>query len=207
MQKKTKTFLTTLAVLSLSLLASCGNASTDDTSAEANHEHIYEETIKVAVTCEADGVKTLKCKCGDTKEETIKTTGHNFKEYIYNNDATYLADGTETATCTACKITDVRTKTGSKLELPAEPNMHGLTFEDYTPQVPHYSMVDTDIYYEPSFQGPVIGHLSINEEVKITGNSTNYMQDNGHRAVLISGKQHPCKMVYAVFATTYQIFR
>lgn len=39
---------------------------------------------------------------------------HSFTEYVYNDDATCLNDGTETATCT-CGETDTRTKTNSAL--------------------------------------------------------------------------------------------
>ncbi len=42
---------------------------------------------------------------------------HNFTDYVYNNDATYFADGTETATCDAdgCSQTHTRVKTGTML--------------------------------------------------------------------------------------------
>ena len=148
------------------------------------HEHAYTESITKEATCTEAGEKTFTCECGDTYTEQIEATGHNFAEYVSNNDSTYMADGTETATC-VCGLTDTRTASGTKLELPAEPNLYGMEFEEYTPKVPHYCMEDTDVYFEPSFQGPVIGHLNINDEVKITGNSNNYAElGNDHLAAI-----------------------
>ncbi len=48
----------------------------------------------------------------------LKPTGHKFSNYIYNNDATYDADGTETAVCDECGFENVRVKPGTKLEKP-----------------------------------------------------------------------------------------
>ena len=43
---------------------------------------------------------------------------HIWGEYVYNQDATYEADGTKTATCTAgCGATDTKTAEGTKLDL------------------------------------------------------------------------------------------
>lgn len=44
----------------------------------------------------------------------MTATGHVFN-YVYNEDATYLADGTETATCVNCDETDTRTAEGTML--------------------------------------------------------------------------------------------
>ena len=160
------------------------DVTTPEEPTEPPHEHAYTESITKEATCTEAGEKTFTCDCGDTYTEQIEATGHNFAEYVYNNDATYTADGTETATC-VCGLTDTRTASGTKLELPAEPNMYGMEFEEYTPKVPHYCMEDTDVYFEPSFQGPVIGHLNINDEVKITGNSNNYAElGNDHLAAI-----------------------
>ena len=45
----------------------------------------------------------------------IPKLAHEFKDYIYNNDATCTADGTETAKCVNCDETDTRTAVGTKL--------------------------------------------------------------------------------------------
>ena len=131
-------------------------------------EHVYAEVegSAVAVTCEADGKEADKaCVCGELiVGEKIASTGHDFGEYKSDKNATYEADGTKTATCAVCGGTV--TDKGSKLEKPKEPNLYGMEFEPSNPKVPQYCLEDTDVYFEPSFQSEVIGHLSINEEVK-----------------------------------------
>ncbi len=49
------------------------------------------------------------CNLFGPKEHT-----HEFSNYVYNNDATCLNDGTETAKCVGCEKTDTREKTGTK---------------------------------------------------------------------------------------------
>ena len=45
----------------------------------------------------------------------IEPLDHSFTDYVYNNDATCTADGTETAKCDRCDENDTRVKTGSAL--------------------------------------------------------------------------------------------
>ncbi|MBQ8836390.1 MAG: hypothetical protein IJ002_02650 [Clostridia bacterium] len=61
------------------------------------YHHSYVASITKAATCKEDGVKTLKCSCGDTETETIKkdSTGHN---WVKGTEA----DGTRTDTCSHC---------------------------------------------------------------------------------------------------------
>ena len=40
--------------------------------------------------------------------------GHSFTNYVSNNDATCTADGTKTATCDRCDVTDTKPDTGTK---------------------------------------------------------------------------------------------
>ncbi len=47
--------------------------------------------------------------------EEIQPLGHSFTNYIYNNNATYEKDGTETAKCDRCNETYTRIKPGTKL--------------------------------------------------------------------------------------------
>ena len=79
------------------------------------HTHSYTATITKQPTCTAEGSKTLKCSCGDTKIEATPATGHSFGAYIYNGDATEAADGTETAVCSVCGAKDTRTAAGTKI--------------------------------------------------------------------------------------------
>lgn len=54
--------------------------------------------------------------------------GHSFTHYVYDNNATYDDDGTETAQCDhGCGLTDTRTKVGSKLIDKAAPAVEGVT--------------------------------------------------------------------------------
>ncbi|MBR6940201.1 MAG: hypothetical protein IKH65_05315 [Clostridia bacterium] len=72
--------------------------------------HKYDLKIK-RPTCTANGSATYTCsRCGDSYTDKILALGHNFKDYVYNNDATEDKDGTETAKCTRCDVTDTRTK-------------------------------------------------------------------------------------------------
>ena len=79
------------------------------------HTHNYTATVTKQPTCTAEGSKTLKCSCGDTKTESIPAIGHSFGAYTYNNDATEAADGTETAVCSVCGAKDTRTAAGTKI--------------------------------------------------------------------------------------------
>ena len=79
------------------------------------HTHNYTATVTKQPTCTAEGVKTFRCSCGDSYTEAISAAGHIFGAYVYNNDATEAADGTETAACTICGAKDTRTAAGTKI--------------------------------------------------------------------------------------------
>lgn len=87
---------------------------------KTKHTHVWDNNKVVVVnpTCLVDGSKTYPCTetyCSEKKVEAIPSDGHSFTNYVYNNDATCMADGTETATCDNCTATDTRTKTSSML--------------------------------------------------------------------------------------------
>ena len=74
----------------------------------------------VAATCTEDGkTEGSHCEACHTvivAQEVEEATGHLFTNYVYNNDATKLADGTETAVCDhGCGTTDTRTAVGTML--------------------------------------------------------------------------------------------
>ena len=203
MMKKKILMITT--VLTLSLLAGCGNQQTDDvtgapptTSEQADtsatsttgesastaadtsaptteatptpteevtpHTHNYTEAITTEASCEADGVKTFTCECGDSYTEAIPATGHTYENYVYNEDATHTADGTETATC-VCGLPDTRTASGTKLEY---------TYTDLDQTM--YAKQTVNVRDLPSTDGNKLGGLDLAEEVHITGqcNETNW---------------------------------
>ena len=124
---------------------------------EAPHEHSYTETITKEATCLEDGEATFTCECGDTYTEAIPATGHDFSNYVSNEDATYTADGTETATCT-CGETDTRVAEGSMLTY---------TFEDM--EATKYAKSTVNVRALPNTDGEKLGGLSTNDEVKVTG--------------------------------------
>ncbi len=68
-------------------------------------------------TCTAEGWKPYEtCEnCDYTTYEIIPALGHSFTSYVSNNDATCTDDGTETAKCDRCEVTDTRTDEGSAL--------------------------------------------------------------------------------------------
>ena len=57
---------------------------------------------------------TAKAVCSVCEAEYGKSNGHSFTNYVSNDDATCLADGTKTAKCDYCDVTDTITDTGSK---------------------------------------------------------------------------------------------
>ena len=80
------------------------------------HEHDWRVSKTEEPTCTAEGVTVYTCSCGETKTETVPAKGHSFTNYVYNNDATETADGTETAKCDRCDATDTRVKPGTRIE-------------------------------------------------------------------------------------------
>ena len=89
-----------------------------------NHKHAY-ITSETAPTCLEQGFTTYTCICGDSYvDDYVQALGHDFKDYVSDNNATLEQDGTKTATCSrqGCNQTDTITDVGSKLE-------EGITFK------------------------------------------------------------------------------
>lgn len=80
-------------------------------------EHDY-ETVTVEPSCAKQGYATHTCTvCGDSYVDSYTNAlGHSFTEYVSNNNATCTEDGTKTAKCDRCDVTDIVTDTGSKVE-------------------------------------------------------------------------------------------
>ena len=89
------------------------------TACELESDHVHSYTTQVVEpTCTEQGYTTYVCECGDTyKDNYVNAQGHSFTNYVSNNDATYEADGTKTATCDRdnCYETDAIIDEGSKL--------------------------------------------------------------------------------------------
>lgn len=146
------------------LFTGCGNTPADSSEGteaqptEALHEHTYTEAVTTKATCGTDGVKTFTCDCGDSYTEAIPATGHSFTSYVYNEDATYTADGTETATCDNCGETDTRTAEGTML-----------TYTFYDMSATKYAKSTVNVRNLPNTDGEKVGSLSFNQEVAVTG--------------------------------------
>ena len=81
------------------------------------HEHNYTATV-TEPTCTEKGYTTYTCDCGDNyKDNYVNELGHEFINYVSDNNATYDSDGTKTAYCThGCGTTDIIPDTGTKLQ-------------------------------------------------------------------------------------------
>ena len=108
------------AVDSVVYCAVCQNELLRETKEIAATGHTEVTDAAVPATCTTAG-KTEGKHCSVCNETIVAQTeiaalGHEFKDYVYNNDATTAANGTETATCTrGCGATDTRTAAGTKL--------------------------------------------------------------------------------------------
>ena len=110
MKKSLLIKLSTLALSICSLLCI-------GTACKEEHAHSYAETVTVP-TCTEQGFTTHTCSCGDSYVDNyVNAFGHEFTDYVSDNNATCTANGTETATCSrqGCQETDTRTKENSAL--------------------------------------------------------------------------------------------
>lgn len=106
----------------------CGTNDTvidENTKLEPEHVHEYDkqnaidEYLCTKATCQRKATYYYTCSCGEKSLNVFETgdvSEHLFKNYIYNNDATYESDGTKTAICVyGCGETDTVIDEGSKL--------------------------------------------------------------------------------------------
>ncbi len=86
------------------------------------HEHVFnykrveEKFLKSPVDCVNKAVYYYSCECGEKGVDTFEygePLGHSFTDYKYNNDATCTEDGTKTAKCDRCDVTDTITVAGT----------------------------------------------------------------------------------------------
>ena len=83
----------------------CGATTTENVVCTAE--------VTTPATCTEKGTTTYTATCGTASETTtrqdVPALGHSFTNYVYNGDATCDGDGTETAKCDRCDVTDTRT--------------------------------------------------------------------------------------------------
>ncbi|MBR4056838.1 MAG: phosphodiester glycosidase family protein [Oscillospiraceae bacterium] len=89
-------------------------------------DHDYIGEVTTPATCTGTGIRTYTCQndASHTYTETIDKLGHSFTNYISDNNATCTQDGTETAKCDRCTVTDTRTDENSALG-------HNMTHHEY----------------------------------------------------------------------------
>ncbi len=84
-----------------------------------NHENVVTDDA-IAATCTetglTEGSHCEACHTTIVAQTATDAIGHDYTNYVYNNDATTDADGTETAECGhGCGETDTRTAEGTKI--------------------------------------------------------------------------------------------
>ncbi|MBQ9531415.1 MAG: leucine-rich repeat protein [Eubacterium sp.] len=85
----------------------CGDTYKETTDAATGHSYV---SNTVSPTCTERGYTEYTCSacCVSYQSNYTDAIGHDFETYVFNNDATDLFDGTETAQCTRCDATDTR---------------------------------------------------------------------------------------------------
>jgi len=87
----------------------------ENLQAPANHT-FGDWQIRKAATCTAKGEEYRVCVCGEEETREISPLGHSFTEYVPDNNATCMENGTETAKCDRCDVTDTRVIENSTTE-------------------------------------------------------------------------------------------
>jgi len=113
----------------------CTNEITDIVIPATNHKNaVHHERVEATCTengnnaywycsdcskyfADSEGTINGSIAYNDTDSFVITALGHSFKNYVFNGNATYFEDGTETAHCDhyGCTETDTRSAVGSKL--------------------------------------------------------------------------------------------
>jgi len=102
--------------------SSCRTVLTEGKVTEINPNNHMSDPVQgddTPATCTEAG-KYGDFYCPDCKKvffagKELSKLGHSFTNYVSNNDATCTADGTKTAKCDRCDVTDTVTDEGSKL--------------------------------------------------------------------------------------------
>ncbi|MDE5602055.1 MAG: InlB B-repeat-containing protein [Clostridia bacterium] len=108
---------------------------------QTKHKHkfdkqvVSEEYLVSDATCTQRAIYYYSCSCGKKNSETFEygeALGHSFTEsnYVYNGDATFEQDGTKTAKCDRCDVTDTKVAEGTALS-----NVYTVEFVDYNNEI------------------------------------------------------------------------
>ena len=120
-----KTFLLKLLTiifvltLCLGIFTACGG-NVPEHKCVFDKKIVENKYLKSEATCENKAIYYYSCNCGEKGSLTFEHSeplGHDFANYVYNNDAICEVDGTETATCeNGCGSNDTKTKENTALE-------------------------------------------------------------------------------------------
>ncbi len=80
------------------------------TVAKPKHTHSYTTLVgeEKKPTCTEEGIRTLRCSCGETKTESKKASGHLYGEWQVETEATTEKTGIEKRICKTCKHEEKR---------------------------------------------------------------------------------------------------
>ena len=108
----------------------CGEFYISDYTEKVEHSY---RVVTTLATCVDGGFDVFTCICGDSYTENhVEPLGHLFLNYISNNDATYLSDGTKTACCERknCSAIDTVNDEGTKKK--SQIQLNGFELENQT---------------------------------------------------------------------------
>ena len=113
MKKFVFSVLCLILFVSVALLAIGCNQSHTHSFTE---QTVKDEYLSTAASCTDKAKYFYSCSCGEKGTETFEygsPLGHEFTSYISDNNATCTQDGTKTAKCDRCDVTDTITDGGS----------------------------------------------------------------------------------------------
>ena len=143
----------------------------------------------VAATCteagKTEGKHCSVCNAVLVAQEEVAALGHEFKDYVYNNDATTTADGTKTATCErGCGATDTKVAEGTKL--PETPTAVSDDAANAVNIYAHHNIIvvenATDEIYIYNATGALIDHVNAEAdrtEIIVNGSEGIYIVKTG----------------------------
>ena len=118
MEKGERTFYClTCGKVKIEEIPELGSNPSQPSNPDDLHQHEYNSVV-TEPKCGEKGYTTYTCDCGDSYvSDYVDALEHQFINFVYNNDATCLIDGTETALCERnCGYVQRRHKANTKLE-------------------------------------------------------------------------------------------
>ena len=139
---------------------------------EDAHVHNYVREVTIEPTCTEFGLYTYTCECGDSYTFPIANIEHTYGEYVYDNNATYYHDGTETAVC-ECGAKKTRVVEESRLTARDYEEPEEVAVTEINECL--YAKSHTVIHSNPGLENDMwLNSLKPNEVVRVTG-----ITDNG----------------------------